>query len=274
MATNSTLVENIVNPEVMATMIQAELEKKLQATMFMKVNRELVGRPGDTITVPTWLYIGMADDLPEDETGTITPMEVEMVDYTVKKAVKNVAPTDEVLLAAHGDPVGEINRQLRLSIADKIDQDAVTELEKINATNGHLHTASTSIDYSVVVEALDKLKLEEQGTDLFLLVNHTTIKNIRLDPRFVERQTQLSDEVFGTGVVGSIAGCRIVISNKLPDTRSYILTPESITVFFKRDVQIETQRELLRKRTIIGSDSHYVVAIEDYDKIVAIQHTA
>lgn len=274
MASTTTLLENLINPEVMAQMVSAELEKKLRATMFYKIDRTLTGRAGDTITLPVWLYVGAAADLPENEQGEVTQMETDDQQFTVKKAVKNIQLTDEAVLSGYGDPVGEATRQLRLAIQEKIDNDGVKELEKITPVNGHVHTATGKLNYTEVVNALDLMRLEEQGTDLFLMVNHNTIKNIRLDPRFVERQTQLSDEVFGSGVVGSIAGCRLIISNKLPDNRSYILTPQCITLFLKRDVNVESQRELLYKRTIIGSDCHYVVAIEDYDRIIAIEHAA
>lgn len=275
MPDNTTLLAQLINPQVMADMISHELEKKLRATMFYKVDRTLTGRAGNTITVPTWKYIGPADDLPENEQGEVTEMHTKDVEYTVKKAVKNVRLTDESVLSGFSDPVGEATRQLRMSIQDKMDDDGIELLEALTDAEGHVYTADGDLDYDAVVEALDLLKLEEQGTDLFLLVNHTTIKKIRKDPKFAERQTNLGDEIFGSGVVGSIAGCRLVISNKLTATRSYILTPEALTAFMKRDITVESARGedgVLHKRTLISSDCHYVIAIEDYDKIVAIVH--
>lgn len=272
-----TLLEKLINPQVMADMVSAELEEKLRATQFIKVNRTLVGRAGNTITIPTWLYIGMADDLPENTQGTVTEMNTEDIEYTVKKAVKNVTLTDESVLSGYGDPVGEASRQLRMAIQEKIEHDAIELLEGITAAKGHVHTTTGDLDYDTVVDALDLLRLEEQGKNLFLMVNNTTIKKIRKDPRFAERETQLGDQIFGRGVVGQIAGCRVLISNRLTDTRSYILTPECLTAFLKRDVALETARGtegVLYKRTLISSDCHYVVAIEDYDKIVAIEHKA
>ena len=43
----------------------------------------------------------------------------------------------------------------------------------------------------------------------------------------------------------------------------------------KRDIALETARGedgVLHKRTLLSSDCHYIIAIEDYDKIVAIEH--
>jgi len=201
-------------------------------------------------------------------------MATEDISYTVKKAVKNVNLTDEAVLSGFGDPVGEATRQLRLSIQDKMDSDAVELLANITPSIGHVLTVETPLDYDTIIDAYDLMPVEnqEQGIAAFLLVNHTTAKGLRKNPRFIDRQTQLGDTVLTTGVVGAIAGCNVVISNKLTDTRSYVLTPQVFTAFMKRDVAVEQQREMLYKRTIIGSDCHFIIAIEDYDKLVAIEH--
>ncbi len=268
-----TKLENLINPQVMGDMIGAELKKKLQATRFIKVDNTLVGKAGNTVTIPTWQYIGEAADLAENEQGDVTTMGTTDKEYTVKKAVKNVTLTDESVLSGYGDPVGEANRQLRMSIQDKIDSDAVTQLEAITDTTGHVHEATGALGYDAVVDALDLLQLEEQGGELYLLTNGATVTKLRKDERFTERNTTMGDTLLATGVVGSIAGCGVIISNKLTATRSYILTPGCLTAFMKRDVNIESQREMLYKRTIVGVDAHYVVAIEDYDKLVAITHS-
>jgi len=274
---NVTLIEDLINPQVMADMISAELEAKLRATMFYRVDRTLTGRAGDTITVPTWLYIGAAQDLPENEQGEITQMSTEDISYTVKKAVKNVALTDEAVLSGFGDPVGEATRQLRMSIQDKMDNDGVTLLQSITASNGHVHTVTGgAITYEDVIDALYMMEKyqEEQGINATLLVSPATAKDVRKSPQFVELPSLLRDRVITTGVVGSIAGCNIVISKKLTDNEAYILTPQSLTAFMKRDVFVERERQMLFKRTIVGSDAHFVIAIEDYDRLVALRWAA
>lgn len=272
----TTLLQNVINPEVMADMLSAELENGLVVTGFYEVDRTLVGRPGDTITVPTWQYIGEADDLAENQEGTVTTLEATSQDFTVKKAVKNVQLTDETALSGYGDPVGEATNQLRLSVQDKIDSDGITELQGITPSTGLVSDATGAVlNYDAVVDAIDLLNLEEQGTELYLLTNKTTLKNLRKDPEWKGRESLLGDSVLTTGVVGSIGGALVRISNKLADTESYILTPNCLTAFLKRDVTVETARGedgVLHKRTLISADAHYTVAIKRYDKIVQIMH--
>ena len=271
---STTLLENLINPEVMADMISAELEAKLRATQFFKVDRTLTGRAGDTITIPTWKYIGPAKDLPENEQGEISEMHTDDVSYSVKKAVKNVQLTDEAVLSGYGDPVGEATRQLRMSIQDKMDDDGIELLQAITSDTGHVHNiTSGALTYDDIIDAAYMMEQfrEEQGIIAYLLVNTATAKLLRKSPEFTEPQTDLRDSTILSGVVGRIAGCNVLISKKLNDNEAYILTPACLTAFMKRDIHVESERQMLYKRTIIGSDCHYVIAIEDYDKLVALR---
>ena len=269
-----TKVEDLINPQVMADMVNAELEKKLRATNFYRVDRTLEGRAGDTITVPTWKYIGPAETVPENEQGPVTKMETKDVSYTVKKAVKNVSLTDEAVLSGYGDPLGEAARQLRMSIQDKMDNDGIELLQAINNTNGLVLTLSSgAVTYSDIIDALHMLERdnEEQGIECFLLANHETVKTMRKSPEFLDVGGALRDRTLTTGAVGTLAGAQIIISNKLTKNEAYLLTPNCLTAFMKRDINIEHERQMLYKRTIIGSDCHYVIAIEYYDKLVALR---
>ena len=42
----------------------------------------------------------------------------------------------------------------------------------------------------------------------------------------------------------------------------------AVTIFMKRGVNLETQRELGNYTTLIGADEHYVVGITDESKII------
>ena len=49
----------MVNPEVLKDMIQAELPNAIRFAPLAEVDNTLVGRPGDTVTVPKFEYIVM-----------------------------------------------------------------------------------------------------------------------------------------------------------------------------------------------------------------------
>ena len=54
----TTKINDLINPQVMADMISAKVEKKIVVAPFAKVDNTLVGVPGNTITVPKYGYIG------------------------------------------------------------------------------------------------------------------------------------------------------------------------------------------------------------------------
>ena len=271
---NTTKIADLINPEVMADMINAELEKKLRATKFYKVDRTLTGRAGDTITVPTWKYIGPADTVPEGKPARIVRMETKDVSYTVKKAVIAVEITDEVVLSAHGDPIGEATRQLRMSIQDKMDNDGVELLQGITPSIGLvLKLPSNAITYDDIIDALHMLERdnEEQGINCFLLANHQTVKAMRKSPQFLDTGGALRDKTLASGTVGTLAGAQIIISNKLTTNEAYLLTPQCLTAFMKRDIVVGSEYDLIHSKTRIASNMHYLIAIEYFDKLVALR---
>lgn len=150
-------------------------------------------------------------------------------------------------------------------------------MQGITVVNGHVHTITGgTITYEDIIDALYMMEKyrEEQGINAYLLVSPATAKDIRKSPQFLELPTPLRDHTITTGAIGQIAGCNIVISKKLTDNEAYILTPQCLTAFMKRDINIERERQMLFKRTLIGSDCHYVIAIEDYDRLVALRWAA
>ena len=61
----ATKLIDLIDPEVMADMISAKVDKKMVVTLIAKIDNTLVGTPGSTITVPSYNYIGDAEDVAE-----------------------------------------------------------------------------------------------------------------------------------------------------------------------------------------------------------------
>ena len=51
----ATKLIDLIDPEVMADMISAKVDKKMVVTLIAKIDNTLVGTPGSTITVPSCL---------------------------------------------------------------------------------------------------------------------------------------------------------------------------------------------------------------------------
>lgn len=263
-----TVLSGLINPQVMADMISAELPNKIKFAPLAKVDNSLTGQPGNTITVPKFAYIGDAADVAEGVAMGTTVLTASSTTATVKKAGKAVEITDESALSGYGDPVGEANNQLLLSIAAKVDSDAITALGTASLT----HTAASVISYNNIVDAIDKFA-EEDEEQKILFIHPLQKGTLRKDANFIANVPN----AYMSGVVGEIAGCQVVASAKVPVVvgtpgtyTNYIVKPGALSIYMKRNVQVETDRDILAKTTVISADEHYTVVLSDASKVVKV----
>lgn len=271
-----TKLEKLINPEVMAQMISATVEKKLRVLPYAKVDNTLQGQAGDTITVPKYSYIGDAVDVAEGEEIPTRELTVSSEKYTVKKVGIGGIITDEAMLSGYGNPVGQLNTQMALAITSKTDNDALEEL--YNATTSY--TATGVISYKEVVNAIDLFE-EEINSEKVMFVHPKQVTQLRLDPDFIAKD-KYGNDVMMDGEIGMIANTRIVPSKKVKlesgkykcpivklenDNETEDSSP-ALTVFIKRDTNVEKDRISNKRITEITGDKIYVVALTDETKVV------
>ena len=201
---NGTKLANLVNPEVLADMISAELPNAIALAPLATVGRKLQGRAGDTIKFPAWNYIGDANDVAEGADISITQMGTTDTSVTVKKAGKGVEITDEAVLSGYGDPVGEAKNQLKMSIANKIDNDLFEALSTA--------TLTVSGTMSVVGLLTAKAKFGEDVDQPAVLVVSPN-NYVKIASEIVSLEN--TDKVLINGVVGKVAGLQVKVSGKV-----------------------------------------------------------
>lgn len=279
-----TKLAQLIDPEVMAPMISAKLATAIKVTPFAKVDTTLEGRPGSTITVPRYEFIGDAEDLAEGVDAETTQLTTSTAEYTIKKAVKQVQLTDEAVLSGYGNPVGETNNQLGLAIASKIDQDAMDAL--LNAEGVVTYTDEEEISYLGVVSAIDTF-YEEDNVEKVMFVSPHQVTTLRKDPDFISKD-KYGNQVMIDGEIGMVANARIVPSKKIVAKNGTYTNPivqlrgedqtgddtSALTIYLKRGANVETSRNLTNYTTTIGVDEHYVVALTDASKVVLATFSA
>jgi len=281
MATGTTKIANLIDPEVMAPMISAKLTKAIVATPFARIDATLEGQPGDTITVPKYAFIGDAEDVAEGvECGT-TILTATSQAYKVKKAMKAVTLTDEAVLSGYGNPVGEANNQLGLAIASKVDQDVMDVLN----TATLIKDSSSGISYDGIVDAIDLFE-EEENVEKVMFIHPKQVSELRKDANFISKD-KYGNNVIMTGEIGIVGNARIVPSRRVKyEGGKYAcpivqLRPESqtgdetaaVTIYLKKGVSVETERHSLARTTDISVDEHYLAALTDESKVVIAKFT-
>ena len=284
-----TKIEDLINPEVLAPMISAKIEKKIVVSKIAKVDNTLVGQPGNQVTVPQYKYIGDAEDVAEGVAMGTAKLETGSTVFTIKKAGKGVSITDEAILSGYGDPVGESEKQLSTAIANKIDNDVITVLTKVydksTAPDGVQLIAgdgTAQISYNGVVDAEDLFD-EEVSSDKILYVHPKQMTKLRKDADFISAD-KYDGKVMTSGEVGKIGTCRVVRSKKVPldSTGAYYLNPmvkltndaeteqdaPAVTIYLKRDTMVERERKADSGVTNLFTNKHYGVALTNTSKVV------
>lgn len=267
-----TQLSNLVNPEVMADMISAQLPNLIRFSPLARVNNDLAGRPGDTVTVPKWGYIGDATDIAEGQPIPLDQMSTSTDTFSIKKAGKGVEITDEAALSGYGDPIGEAQRQLGLAIANKVDNDALVALQ--GAVLTYATAAAGKLDVATVDAAQQVFGDEELGS-MVLLANPKDAAVLREDAAGQwTRAGDFGDAILQNGTFGEVLGAQVVRSNKLAEGEAYLVKPGALAIYMKRGVMVESDRDIVNKTTVITADEHYGVHLADDSKAVKITITA
>lgn len=256
---NATKIADLINPEVLADMISAELPNAIVFAPLAVVGTRLEGRAGNTITMPNFGYIGDAVDVAEGEDIPISKMETSETEVTVKKAGKGVELTDEAVLSGYGDNVGEAKSQIVMSLANKIDNDMLTSLKTSTLT------ASGAMSVTGILTAKAKFG-EKVNQPAVLIVSSNNYVKIATEIVSLEN----SDKVLLDGVVGKVAGVQVAISDKLTDSEAYIVAVGALGLEYKRGVQVETDRDIIAKVNVITGDVHYATYLRDESKAIKV----
>ena len=266
-----TKLENMIDPEVMGAMIQAELPQALKFTGIAQLDTTLQGRPGDEITVPSYKYIGDAVDVAEGSAIDYDLLETTTRKISIKKAAKGVELTDESVLSGYGDPVGEAQRQVRMALASKIDNDVLAA-----ALEAPLTLADAKIDMDLIdkieatfVDAPDAIEgqtTDQMGTLFLSYKDAAKLRKAAADNW--TRASQLGDNILVSGAFGELLGWEIVRSKKVEDGQFVAVKPGALKIYLKRELLAESARDIDHKQTKFNADQHYGVAIDNDALIV------
>lgn len=261
----TTMLANLINPEVMAPVMRKKMVDAIKFAPLAQIGHDLQGTPGNTLTIPVFKYIGNAEDLAEGVTGELSKLEASSTQVTVKKAVKNVEITDEALLSGYGDPMGEIENQLTVSMGQKVDEDVIAELNLLPETRT---SKIEKLDMNGIADAL-VLFGEDLDEEMYLFVSPRQYAELRKDKDFVHIQNGV---VKVHGHVGQIFGVNVIVSNKVKE-HNFIVKAGAIGIELKREVAIETDRNILNKTSVISIDRHYIAYVRDESRAIKVTVT-
>ncbi|KAA0957699.1 N4-gp56 family major capsid protein [Planococcus sp. ANT_H30] len=240
---------NLVNVEVFADAVTSKIPGNLKLYPLAFV-QNFENEQSGSISVPQYEYIGDADVVAEGVAIDPTLLTANSVPLAIEKVAKAVEITDEAAKGSFGDPVGEAEDQLTASITAGIENKMFAAL----ATATLSHPATGALTGDVVIDAV-ALYGENQDGEKTLVVNPSNFGSVRKDENYAD---------------GKIFDLDIVVSAKVPAGTAYVVKPGAVGLYMSKDVDVEDDRNILTKATVLSADAHFATHLRDASKVVKI----
>lgn len=183
----------------------------------------------------------------------------------VQKAAKGIRITDEAILSGYGDVMGEANRQLGMSIADYVDTQMLT------AAKGGTQKITIAPTTEGLQAATDMFN-DEDDSVVVAIMSPKTASKLRMDAINKKMGSEAGANQVINGTYYDVLGVQLVRSKKLADTDMILVkanaTTPALKLVKKRDVAVETQRDIVTKSTIMTGDEHFAAYLYDDTKVV------
>lgn len=236
------------------------LTTSINARSLMTVDASLAETEGMTKTINVYTYTGkvekLADGAKNSQRGSIAfegkdykvGRVQQVFDYTDSDFMKDNAIVDMSLEGANA------------LMANQMTADFYAEAAKASLS----HSVET-FGYEGIVDAIAKLNVEDESKVIVVMPNEWKAE-IRKDEDY--KNARMGEVVY-SGQVGTVAGLPVVATKALTDT-AYVLTPEAIKLFMKKDVEVEQDRDVESKTNTVVLTTYYICALVNQNKICKI----
>lgn len=287
----ATLIANIIDPEVLGDQIAAKYPDMLVLgkTELVRVNGEFpLGAPGTVFKIPFWNRITGFSDMTEVGSLSTNNITASSETATVVRGGAAWEVKDTATLVSMSDPVNEISNQIARRAAEYIDGKLVAQCDLSphlfdqNSTAVQTN-ANGTLDQNAIIKAMTS-KLGDNHTKLLQggwIIMHSKVYGDLLQTGAVQNQYQIGltgpSNVIQGASLAMIAGLKIWVSDRVTSNtvssiqqyKTYLVAPESLALFYQREVQVEFDRDILAKSDIISADVHFAPHLYGYDDVTA-----
>lgn len=250
------------------------LSTKINARSMMTIDDSLVGTAGMVKTINTYTYTGTAEEVAAGA-GNTSRGSIAYVgkDYTVKMVQQAFDYLDEDFMK--DNVIVDMGIQGATSVmSNKMTSDFYSALATTGSGSTELVQKVTfpkgkEISYDAIVDAISALNVEDES-GVFVIIPNAWKAALRKDADY---KAARMGEVVYNGQVGTIAGIPVVATKALTG-KAYVLTKEAVTLFLKKDVEVEQDRDADKRKNSIYLRDCYVCALTDATKACKIVEAA
>lgn len=240
------------------------LTTKLDTKTLMTVDNSLTENAGTIKKINKYTYTGTVERLEKGAANTSRgAISYTTSNYEVQVAQQVFDYFDEEFMQ---DPhvldfgvEGAANLMVNDMTSSYFDEIAKATLVETYAKGG-------ALTYDTVVDAISKMNIEDES-GLFLVIGNDLKAQIRKDADF--RAKELG-KVIADGAIGTLSGVPVICSKAVPAKTAYLATKEAVTLFTKKDNEVEQVRDVEHRKNTVVMRKVNLVALTDATKVVKI----
>lgn len=269
---NATLLQDLFVPEVVADAIDKKLVDAIRFAPLAVIDNTLVGRPGDELTMASYEYVGDAEAVAEGADIPIAKLSQDSVKVKVAKIGKAVEFSDEALLSGYDNDIAEeAAKQVVVAINSKLEADLIAKMSTDSKLTGSIDLKAGNVTHSIA-EALTAFGEDMEGEKV-LLVSPAVYTSLLKSDAWIPG-TEAGANVIMSGVVGTIFGMQVVLSNRLTArNEAYIIKPGALRIAMKRNTLVEFDRDILSEMNYIKASKIFAPYVYDKTKIIKLTLT-
>lgn len=150
-----------------------------------------------------------------------------------------------------------------VDLFNTIQADVFAEFKKAT-----LSVTASAFNFDAFADAKAKLNLEEaDGIEIFAHVNANTMAKIR---KALKDDLKYVEAFVRNGYVGTVCGINLYDKKDAEDDALYIGTKKAVTMFTKKGVEIEQERDANIRKNDAYSRKYYIPALTDATQVVKL----
>lgn len=252
------------------------LTTQVNARSMMTIDNSLTATAGMTKTINTYTYSGVAEELAVGTGNTastrgsiayvgkdyVVKMVQQAADYYDEDFMKDNLIVDFMLKGATQVMTNKMTSDFYAALA-------TTGSDSNELVKGITFAKNSKLSYDVIVDAISELNVEDES-GIFIVIPNAWKAALRKDADY--KSAHMGDVIYN-GQVGTVAGIPVIATKALSD-KAYVMTKEAVTLFMKKDVEVEQERDADKRKNSIYLRDCYICALTDATKACKISEAA
>ena len=256
----NTIYENFF----LSNTVEDQYNSHLDLQQFCTIDNSLVGTAGMKRTINTYRATNGTEKL-EVGGGNTKSIEVSYtsVDYDIALAQNRFkwydehAMTDPMLV-----PVGM--KHAGTDMFNTVQADIYGEFAKTG-----IEVTASAPNFDAFVDAAGALNLENiEGVSIFAFVCPKDKAKVR---KALKEDLKYVEEYAKNGYIGTVAGINLYTKQDAKENEIIVATKAAVTIFNKKGVETEQERDANTRENSAYSRKYYVVALTDESKAIKIK---